>query len=343
MIVWATPARSMSSQRTMMSYEHLSADRARHYDKAIDASLVQPRLLALAEQAATSAFAVPQMVDGLAKGLEVAATLMRAVPIQEGRLLEQGIALVASFNSDLLALTENLRLPVTPAALQLVEMNNEANYRRLTLDADTGGRKGYTPDLLIVHQAKRLAYVVDIKRTLGSYESTRIADLKNRMLASSLVVPDLLYKEYRRISVDEVRAVIINADGQKVDIDHGVWPLSHLDHLLEIDGAGLAIEWMRIQFASAVERNWKASIRQLADGYTRKRDGASDTSRAGTDFALTAATLDRRDPDAVRAASGSDTPGGSNHGSDSVLRISETQPSPLRVGFARAPDLAVAG
>ncbi len=327
----------------MMSQGKLSADRARHYDKAIELNVVQPRLLALAEQAATCAFTVPQMIDGLAKGLEDAATLMRAVPIQEGRLLEQGIALVASFNSDLLALTENLRLPVTPAALQLVEMNNEAHYRRLTLDADTGGRKGYTPDMLIVHQVKRLAYVVDIKRTLGSYEATRIADLKNRMLASSLVVPDLLYKEHRRMTVDEVRAVIINADGQKIDIDHGVWPLSHLDHLLEIDGAGLAIEWLRTQFASAIERNWRTAVRQLADNYTRKRDGAGGPSRARTDFALTAATLDRRDPDAVRAASDPDTPGGSNHGSDSVLRISETQPTPLRVGFARAPNLAIAG
>lgn len=326
-----------------MSQEKLSANAARHYENAIELNVVQPRLLSLAEQAATSAFAVSQMIDGLAKGLEEAATLMRAVPIQEGRLLEQGIALLAGYNPDLRSLTENIRLPVTSAALQLVEMNNEAHYRRLTLDADSGGRKGYTPDILLVHLSKRLAYVVDIKRTLGSYEATRIADLKNRMLASSLVVPDLLYKEHRRITVDEVRAVIINADGQKVDIDHGVWPLSHLDHLLEIDGAGLAIEWLRTQFASAIDRNWKAAVRQLADSYARKRENAGGLSRAESEFGLTVATLERRDPDAVRAASDPDTPGGSNHGLDSVLRISETQPSPLRVGFARAPDLAVAG
>ena len=326
-----------------MSHDQMSADRARRYDKAIDLSVVQPRLLALAEQAATCAFTVPRMLEGLGNGLEEAATLMRAVPIQEGRLLEQGIALLAGYNPDLRALTENIRLPVTPAALQLVAMNNETNYRRLTLDADTGGRKGYTPDMLVVHQSKRLAYVVDIKRTLISYESTRISDLKNRMLASSLVVPDLLYKEHRRMTVDEVRAVIINGDGQKIDIDHGVWPISHVDHLLEIDGAGLAIGWLRMQFASAVERNWKAAVGQLADSYTRKRDGAGGPSRAEVDFGSTSTTLDRRDPDAVRAASDPDTSGGSNDGSHSLLRISETQPSPLRVGFARAPDLAVAG
>lgn len=326
-----------------MSQDTLSADRARHYETTVDLNALQPRLLALVEQAATAAFTAPQIASALAKGLEEAASLMRAVPIQEGNLLEQGIALLAGYNPDLRALTENIRLPVTPAALQLVELNNEAHYRRLTLDADTGGRKGYTPDMLLIHQSKRLAYVVDIKRTLGSYESTRIADLKHRMLASSLVVPDLLYKEHRRMTVDEVRAVIINADGQKIDIDHGVWPLSHLDHLLEMDGAGLAIEWLRTQFASAIERNWRTAVRQLADSYTRKCDRAGGPSRAGTDFGLTSATLDRRDPDALRSAIDLERPGGSNDGADSVLRTSETQPSPLRVGFARAPDLAAAG
>ncbi len=326
-----------------MSHDQMSADRARHYETTVDLNVVQPRLLALAEQSATSAFAVSQMIDGLAKGLEEAATLMRAVPIQEGRLLEQGIALLAGYNPDLRALTENIRLPVTPAALQLVEMNNEANYRRLTLDADTGGRKGYTPDLLIVHQAKRLAYVVDIKRTLGSYEATRIADLKNRMLASSLVVPDLLYKEHRRMTVDEVRAVIINADGQKIDIDHGVWPLSHVDHLLEIDGAGLAIEWLRTQFASAIERNWRTAVRQLTDSYTRKRENAGGPSRAEAEFGLTASTLDRGGHDAFSAAIDPMKPGRLGEGTDVLVRHGEASPSPLRVGFARAPDLAAAG
>ncbi len=163
---------------------------------------------------------------------------MRAVPIQEGNLLEAGIARLASTSPDLLALTENIRLPVTPAALPACR-----NERRETLPPSDPRRRhrwpqGYTPDMVLIHQSKRLAYVVDVKRTLASYESTRIADLKVRMLASALVVPDLLYKEHRRIAVDEVRAVILNAEGQKTDLEHGVWPLSHLDHLLEIDGAG---------------------------------------------------------------------------------------------------------
>lgn len=327
-----------------MSHEHLSAQCARHYTIAADLQALQPRLLVLAEQASTAAFTVPQMLDALAKGLEEAASLMRAVPIQEGNLLEAGIALLASTNPDLMALTENIRLPVTPAALQLVAMNDEKHFRRLTLDADTGSRKGYTPDMVLVHQAKRLAYVVDVKRTLASYESTRIADLKARMLASALVVPDLLYKEHRRIAVDEVRAVILNADGQKTDLDHGVWPLSHLDHLLEIDGAGLAIEWMRAQFAAAVERNWKMAVRQLAGPEPRPAPGARDVLNGGSAASSANRIGDegRSDVEVLRAVDtlSAGTPG---NGLSPRPRSDHGSPPPFRVGLARAPELAVAG
>jgi hypothetical protein len=108
-------------------------------------------------------------------------------------------------------LTQNLRLPVTRAASELVEMNDPSLYRSLSLDAGSGGRKTYTPDLLILNKRTEIAHLVDMKRSLGSYELSRIAELKNRMLAA-LVVPDLLYKEHRRLCVKEVRVVILNAD-----------------------------------------------------------------------------------------------------------------------------------
>ncbi len=321
-----------------------NAEGARHYNIAVDLQRLRPRLLALAEQAATAAFTAPQMMNALAEGLEEAASLMRAVPIQEGNLLEQGIALLAATSPDLLALTENIRLPVTSAALQLVALNDEKLYRRLTLDADTGGRKGYTPDILLVHQSRKLAYVVDVKRTLTSYESTRIAELKNRMLASALVVPDLLYKEHRRIAVDEVRAVILNADSQKIDIDHGVWPLSHLDHLLEIDGAGLAIEWMRSKFAAAVERNWNVAIRQLSHPEPRQAPGARSGSNGGGDALLPNGIVDEEHSDgAPQTAVETMGAGTSRNGLSQRPHVDTASPPPLRVGLARMPEVVVAG
>ncbi|HZG29809.1 MAG TPA: hypothetical protein VE079_15240 [Ensifer sp.] len=320
-----------------MSQEELGGAHARQYRHALEPKSLEPRLLALAEGAATAAFTALQMKEALGKGLEDAATLMRAVPIQEGNLLERGIVLLAASNPDMLALTENLRLPVTPAALELVGLNDERLYRRLTLDADRGGRKGYTPDMILVHRSKRLAHVVDIKRTLGSYETTRIADLKSRMLASSLVVPDLLYKEHRRIAVDEVRAVIVTADSQKTDIDNGIWPLAHLDHLLELDGAGLAIEWLRQQFAIAVERNWRHAVKQLA-AMDQGRETSRALQRTAKAFASSKTAMEEDDADDTVGISFSGmTSARSKFGSDASSRASDAAPPPLRIGFARPP------
>lgn len=94
-----------------MSQQELGGAHARQYNHALEAKSLEPRLLALAEGAATAAFTAPQMKEAFGKGLEDAATLMRAVPIQEGNLLERGIALLAASNPEVLALTENLRLP----------------------------------------------------------------------------------------------------------------------------------------------------------------------------------------------------------------------------------------
>ena len=164
------------------------------------------------------------------------------------------------------------------------------------------------------------------------------------MLASALVVPDLLYKEHRRIAVDEVRAVILNADGQKTDLDHGVWPLSHLDHLLEIDGAGLAIEWMRAQFAAAVERNWKMAVRQLAGPEPRPAPGARDVLNGGSAASSANRIGDegRSDVEVLRAVDtlSAGTPG---NGLSPRPRSDHGSPPPFRVGLARAPELAVAG
>jgi hypothetical protein len=46
------------------------------------------------------------------------ASVLRSLPALEGKLIELGIAAVASCNPDLKVLTQNLRLPVLPTALQ---------------------------------------------------------------------------------------------------------------------------------------------------------------------------------------------------------------------------------
>ncbi|MBB6180794.1 hypothetical protein [Pseudorhizobium flavum] len=225
-----------------------------------------PRFDALVEELAHAAFSVDAIALGLNTSLDTIGTIVRSVPSHEGRLLERGIAMLAGFNPDLVVLTQNIRLPVSKAAVELVEMNRPAQYRSLTLDADCSGRKSYTPDLIVLNSRTRVAHVVDVKRSLNSYETSRITDLKTRMLAASLIVPDLLYKEHRRLVAEDVRVVILNAENQRTDIEGGVWPLSHLDHLLEVKGAGEMMKSLQQAFRHRIEQNWKQALQSVSGG-----------------------------------------------------------------------------
>lgn len=283
------------------------------YPHAADLTTLLPTIQNLVEDTVSASLSRDAFARALNAGMAEVGTVLRAAPAAEGKLLERGIGLVAGCNPDLVVLTQNLRLPVTKAASELVEMNDPGLYRSVSLDADSGGRKTYTPDLLIVNRRTEVAHLVDVKRSLGSYELSRIADLKNRMLAAALVVPDLLYKEHRRLRAKEVRVVILNAQNQRADIDGGVWPLSHLDHLLEVTGAGKAMEEMRERFERQVETNWASALASWrVETATADAHGAAGTS----------AKIDRDEDDAHQPHA------------DNVSRL------PVSIGFARPPRAA---
>jgi hypothetical protein len=235
---------------------------AASYILTIDLEDMRPALDKLVSEIVDTALSGAMFRRALAAGMDDIASVMRAVPAAEGRLLERGISFLAKRNPDLVVLTDNLRLPVTKAAAELVAMNDVALVKALSLDADSGGRKSYTPDLLIINRSTKIGHLVDVKRSLNSYEVSRITELKNRMLAAALVVPDLLYKEHRRLHVEEVRVVILNAENQRTDIDGGVWPITHLDHLLEIMGAGEVMAQLRNLFQRRVEANWMSALNE---------------------------------------------------------------------------------
>jgi hypothetical protein len=279
------------------------------YSHTADLTVLLPSLEALVDEIVATGLSRDMLGRALDAGMMEVTSVLRAVPAAEGKLLERGIGLVAGRNPDLVVLTQNLRLPVTKAASELVEMNDPSLYRSLSLDADSGGRKTYTPDLLILNRRTEVAHLVDVKRSLGSYELARIAELKNRMLAAALVVPDLLYKEHRRLHAKEVRVVILNAENQRADIDGGVWPLSHLDHLLEVTGAGEAMAHLRELFQHRVEENWSAVLA------SRRQDASAGNARK-------APTLHCDGDDVC----GTDT--------RSRARL------PVSIGFARAPRAA---
>lgn len=294
-----------------MTHKNTSVADATKHAHTVELEQMLPSLGTLVNDVVEAALSVSSLQRALAAGMDEIASVLRAVPVAEGRLLERGIGFVAKRNPDLVVMTENLRLPVTKAATELVAMNDEALVKSLSLDADSAGRKSYTPDLLIINRATKVAHLIDVKRSLGSYELSRIAELKNRMLAAALVVPDLLYKEHRRLHVDEVRVVILNAENQRTDIDGGVWPLTHLDHLLGIAGAGAVMAQLRGLFQKRVTDNWAAALRSHSAGTKPDNQGASGESSG----------------DMARHADGGDALAG-------PARM------PVSIGFARAPRVA---
>lgn len=243
------------------------------YPHAVDLEALQLRFDILIGELSAQPFSAGALSNALAGGVNEAAAILRAIPIQEGRLLERGIGIIAGLNPDLVVLTQNLRLPVTKTALELVEKNDPKHFRSLTLDADTGGRKTYKPDLIVVNRKTKLAHVIDVKRSLGSYELSRINDLKSRMLAAALVVPDLLYREHHRLVAEEVRVVILNAENQRSDVAGGVWPLSDLDHLVEVSGAGKALGMLRERFHTRIDENWTLARHAMAPAKQPDRRG----------------------------------------------------------------------
>lgn len=253
----------------------------------------------------------------LSAGIDNLATVLRSLPALEGRLIELSIAAVAKCNPDLKVLTQNLRLPVLEEALQIVEMNDAANFRALTFNAESGGRKTYTPDLVILNQRTDTAHIVDAKRSVYTYDRARLDELQNRMKATGLVLPDFLYKEHKRLVAKEVRVVILTADNRKTDLTGGIWHISHLDHLIQVEGAGAAIASLQAEFRSHIQANWERACD--AFGQSRKTPiAASDQFEAELGDMMS----DEADEQSLDDASVVDPSG---------------NPQMIKMGFAQAP------
>lgn len=271
---------------------------------------------------------VEAMITMLDNGIAGLASLANAASVAEGRLLEKVIALIAESNLNL-AIFAQVRLPVREDALELVDKNPEALYRGLTLDANARTRKVYVADLIIVDRRTRVAHVVDIKRSLGSYETARIVELRQRMLAAALVAPDLLWKDHQRMAVDEVRVVVLEAAGRRTDLKSGIWSFAHLDHLLGVTGAADLVRQVRQHFDRLAEATLLEAREQLRRKHAVSASalcGQTDAYAPGSSgVARTVAGHDAFGPPIeirVDAAAANAAPG------DRALRIGVAPPPP---------------
>jgi len=293
-------------------------------------SALSTTLRQLVDEQIERSLTVEKIVDMLNGGFAGIASLSNAEDVADGRLLEKAIAAIAQSNPNLTVLTQ-LRIPVRPDALELVEKNPEAYLKRVTLDANTRTHKTYRADLVLVDRSTHLAHLVDIKRSLGSYESARIAELRQRMLAAALVLPDLLWKEHRRIPVEETRVVILEAAAKRTDLDAGIWSLQHLDHLLGVNGARELVRSVRAEFARQIERN-------LAAAWKRSQWNGKNQNACETVFRVrrgdSAAIADEEPIEELAADNGEDS---RDHGSSSQRRPDRR----LRFGIAPPPPASL--
>lgn len=191
------------------------------------------------------------------------ASLVRAVSFREGKLLEQAVDRLAKANPDILVLTQSLKLPLVKAALEAVSGNNWSSLDGIKLDCESPAKGSYTPDLIVVNRARHTAYILDLKRSLASYgDTSRLEELKMKMMASAMVLPDWLYKNQKRLMVDAVEVAIVDGASRPSDHANGIWALSEIDDLLEIDGAAACMAELRRRFGLRVQKLLEVEARK---------------------------------------------------------------------------------
>lgn len=191
------------------------------------------------------------------------ASLVRAVSFREGKLLEYAFERVARANPNVLVLTQSLKLPLVKAALEAVSGNDWSSLDGIKLDCESPAKGSYTPDLIVVNRARHTAYILDLKRSLASYgDTSRLEELKMKMMASAMVLPDWLYKNQKRLMVDAVEVAIVDGASRPSDHATGIWALSEIDDLLEIHGAAACMAELRRRFGIWVQQLLEVEARK---------------------------------------------------------------------------------
>ncbi len=209
------------------------------------------------------------------------ASLVRAVSFREGKLLEYAFERVARANPNVLVLTQSLKLPLVKAALEAVSGNDWSSLDGIKLDCESPAKGSYTPDLIVVNRARHTAYILDLKRSLASYgDTSRLEELKMKMMAAAMVLPDWLYKNQKRLMVDAVEVAIVDGASRPSDHATGIWALSEIDDLLEIDGAAACLAELRRRFGARVQQLLEVEARKAIGVDERFTGAAADTEAA---------------------------------------------------------------
>lgn len=266
------------------------------------------------------------------------ASLVRAVSFREGKLLEQAVERLAKANPNVTVLTQSLKLPLVKAALEAVSGNDWQSLDGIKLDCEAPAKGSYTPDLIVVNRACHTAYILDLKRSLASYgDTSRLEELKLRMMASAMVLPDWLYKNHKRLMVDTVEVAIVDGASRPSDHATGIWALSEIDDLLEIDGVAACMAELRLRFGCRVQQLLEAEARKaLGVVGTVVPDAAHASAISGRPLIALNGPACSYEEELAMAAQDDDD---GHYDLCCFEEDQEGEPEPvrIRVGFARRP------
>ncbi|WP_242220749.1 hypothetical protein [Shinella zoogloeoides] len=267
------------------------------------------------------------------------ASLVRAVSFREGKLLEQAVERLAKANPNIIVLTQSLKLPLVKAAMEAVAGNNWSSLDGIKLDCEAPAKGSYTPDLIVVNRARHTAYILDVKRSLASYgDTSRLEELKLKMMASAMVLPDWLYKNQKRMMVDAVEVAIVDGASRPSDHANGVWALSELDDLLEIDGVAACMAELRLRFGIRVQQLLEAEARKALGGMEQPVFAPNTVvAPAPTCSQINLNGPSRTFEEDQAARSHDDDHGRDEPGFDDGSDEDEPTPAFIRIGFARRP------
>jgi hypothetical protein len=263
------------------------------------------------------------------------ASLVRAVSFREGKLLEQAVERLAKANPNITVLTQSLKMPLVKAALEAVAGNDWSSLDGVKLDCEAPAKGSYTPDLILVNRARHTAYILDLKRSLASYgDTSRLEELKLKMMASAMVLPDWLYKHHKRLMVDTVEVAIVDGASRPSDHANGIWALSEIDDLLEIDGVAACMAELRLRFGRRVQQLLEVEARKALGAVAVAVSGATATSTV-LGKPLIALNGSSRAYEEEQALAAQDENDGHDHLGCFDDQDDEPEPVRIRVGFAR--------
>jgi hypothetical protein len=244
-----------------------------------DVATLSPAFTRLVDDTLAQVEACPAKPEPTFEGYESLLAAIRSATTLEGTLIERGIELVAAANPDLVLVPLERPLPVHEVAKGMFRRNDWKRAGELRLDSRFVTREFYRPDLLLVDGSRQLALILDVKRSVGSCKPRALTELRARMMASALVVRDVLERDHDAPPVARADIAIIDAAGDCRDEARGILALDDLDWLLGIAGAGAAIRQLRALFGERVRR----LLDERCAAIVRSRIGSVSAAAGRTD------------------------------------------------------------